>query len=66
MTVREQLRYLLRDGITRTATESARALGLMPATVSSELHRMLRRAEVRRLAGYGPRGGFGYFLRGTR
>lgn len=55
MTTRQRiLRLLKRDYQLRTATETARALKLTPATTSSIMNRMAKRGELWRVKG-GPR-----------
>ncbi len=46
-----------------TASEISRSLGIGLSSVSSLLRRMVAAGEILRVAGFGPRGGYGYLLR---
>ncbi len=49
-------------GSIMTAMELHRITGVKLNALSSELRKMTKRGQLQRIAGYGPRGGFGYRL----
>lgn len=62
-TIGNQIRALLFNGATLTATDIARATNRKLSSVSSKLHKMWVDGEVSRIKGFGPLGGYGYRLR---